>query len=88
MDKISFVKTKKAELYDMIDRSFRDWLRNIKPEENMEAQERKWKLKFYSIVLSEAEKIMEHANRRDYIINDKGENIVTAYKYLKFRLKP
>ena len=85
MDKIAFVKNKKAEIYEAIDGPFRDWLCNIDPSGNIDEQVHTWKLKFRFIIFTEVKKIIERATRRDYIVK-KNKNIITVYQNFKFRL--
>ena len=85
MDKIAFVKNKKAEIYEAIDGPFRDWLCNINPSGSMDEQVHTWKLKFRFIMLTEVKKIMERATVRDYIIKE-NKNIIIAYQTFKFKL--
>ena len=86
IDRSDFVGSQISELYGTIDMPFRDWLCSIYPNDNKDSKVRIWKLELRRILLDAAASVMTHLSARDYITDDKGNNIIVAYNILKYEL--
>lgn len=76
--------------YFAMDAPFKEWLANIKPDDNKEGTVKSWKLKLRGIIEEQAKGIMENASDTDYIGRENKEgkfvNIPIAYDAFKFYL--
>lgn len=97
----AYIESKKEDIYAEIDRPFRDWLESIRPEDDKDAQIRRWKENLERLVLWQARSILESGSHWDYVGHvvktkekdkkSKVINIATAYnqfcRNLKWQMK-
>lgn len=70
------------DMYFEIDKPFRDWLSSIDYKDNKDEKTKMWNKKLKTLLIRQAEKIMENAGPRDFIgivENDSTKNIATAF---------
>lgn len=90
IDKEKFYNKKLEEMYAIIDQPFRYWLASIQPDSDNYEKEAEWTDELHSLILEEADKIIEQRNPKDYVGKEQDKsvkNIFTAYNILRRRLK-
>lgn len=90
IDKEKFYNKKLEEMYAIIDQPFKYWLASIQPDSDNYEKEAEWTDELHSMILEEADKIIEQRNPKDYVGKEQDKsvkNIFTTYNILRRRLK-
>lgn len=85
----NFVEQRVENVYFLLNDPFKNWLMSITIDDNKDQKVEEWRKTLEKIVRSEADKVLENANPRDYTgitIDDKNHNIVTAYNSFNYFL--
>lgn len=85
----NFVEQRVENVYFLLNDPFKNWLMSITIDDGKDQKIEEWRKTLEKIVRSEADKVLENANPRDYTgitIDDKNYNIVTAYNSFNYFL--
>lgn len=85
----NFVEQRVENVYFLLNDPFKNWLMSITIDADKDQKIEEWRKTLEKIVRSEADKVLENANPRDYTgitIDDKNHNIVTAYNSFNYFL--
>ena len=85
----NFVEQRVENVYFLLNDPFKNWLMSIAIDDSKDQKIEEWRKTLEKIVRSEADKVLENANPRDYTgitIDDKNHNIVTAYNSFNYFL--
>lgn len=84
-----FIDNVLQDAYFAVDLPFRDWLRNLRPEESKDGQVTEWRTTLNKIILEQAQQVTKSAGKRDYMgkeENGKVVNIAVVYNRFLHRL--
>ncbi|MBD3949329.1 type I-E CRISPR-associated protein Cse1/CasA [Tuanshanicoccus lijuaniae] len=89
-----FIDERVMELFYYIDQPFREWLLNIKANDEKDAKVLEWYQSLYKLISEVASSIIENASTRDYMgvivgekPNDSIKNIATSHNRFMYFLK-
>lgn len=80
IDTKGFVEDIERTAYFAVDQPFRKWLSEINIKTDKEKQIFYWRCILRKLLIDQADELMQSASNRDYLGNEKGENIALAYR--------
>lgn len=84
-----FIDNVLQDAYFAVDLPFREWLRNLKPEDGKDRQVTEWRNTLNKIILEQAQQVTKSAGKRDFMgkeENGKLVNIAVVYNRFLHRL--